>query len=187
MKLEPNAALIVVDVQVGLEESDYWGRRNNATADTNIASLINHWHTNHRPIVIVRHDSVERNSPLRPGEPGNALKDYVAAANGDLLITKSVNSAFYGEPDLHDWLTRREIRTIVIAGIQTNMCCESTARMGADLGYEVVFVPDATYTFDLASPDGSLVTADHLVSATVTNLSGGGFARIVLTADLLTN
>jgi nicotinamidase-related amidase len=72
------------------------------------------------------------------------LNDYVAAANGDLPITKSVNSAFYREPDLHNWLTRREIRQIVIAGIQTNMCCESTARMGADLGYEDVFVADAT-------------------------------------------
>jgi nicotinamidase-related amidase len=187
MKLEPNASLIVVDVQAGLEESAYWGRRNNATADTNIAALISHWKTNHQPIVIVRHDSVERNSPLRPGEPGNSLKDYVAATNADLLITKSVNSAFYGEPDLHEWLARHQIRQIVIAGIQTNMCCESTARMGADLGYDVVFVADATYTFDLAGPDGSFVTADDLVSTTVTNLSGGGFARIVPTASLVTS
>lgn len=187
MDLSRNAVLIVVDVQKGLEESAHWGRRNNPAADDNIAALISDWQTNRRPIVIVRHDSVERNSPLRPDEPGNSLKDYVAAADADLLITKSVNSAFYGEPDLHEWLARHQIRQIVITGIQTNMCCESTARMGADLGYEVVFVADATYTFDQAGPDGSLVTADDLVRTTVTNLSGGGFAQIVPTANLLTN
>jgi nicotinamidase-related amidase len=45
----------------------------------------------------------------------------------DLLVTKHVNSAFYGEPDLHDWLQRARIDRLVIAGITTNHCCDTTA------------------------------------------------------------
>ena len=186
MDPSPGAALIVVDVQLGLEDSTYWGSRNNPDADRNIAALLDHWHANRRPIVVVRHDSVEAASPLRPGLAGNSLKDYVAAIPPTLLVTKSVNSAFYGTPDLHAWLQQSGIEQIVIVGIQTNMCCESTARMGADLGYSVVFAPDATYTFDQEGPDGSLLSADDLAAATVANLHGGGFARIAATADLLT-
>lgn len=184
MKIAPNAALIVVDVQQGFEESSFWGANYNDATDANISALIDHWQESGRPIVVVRHNSVNPDSPLHPNNQG-ALKDYVAAANADLLITKSVNSAFYGDPDLHGWLQEQGIAQIVIVGIQTNMCCETTARMGGNLGYDVVFVPDATDTFDLAGPDGATILAADLATATATNLHGGDFATIASTEALL--
>lgn len=96
-----------------------------------------------------------------------------------------MNSAFYGTPDLEQWLRAEGIEGIVVCGIQTNMCVETTARMGGNLGFDVVVPLDATRTFDLAGPDGTVVPADDLVRATAVNLHGGGFARVTTTAAVL--
>ncbi|MFC0602032.1 cysteine hydrolase family protein [Streptomyces palmae] len=201
MEIMENAALIVVDVQKGFEE-EYWGRRNNPEAEENIARLIDTWQASGRPVVFVRHDSADSRSPLRTGHPGNDLKDFVAERRGkgsgpEVLVTKSVNSAFYGEPDLDAWLrglgaegadggageARRQ--QIVIVGIQTNMCNETTARMGGNLGYEVFFPLDAMHTFDLVGPFGWTATADELARATAVSLHGGRFAQVVTTEELV--
>lgn len=175
-----DAALVIVDVQQGFDDP-YWGRRDNPECEANISRLVEAWGS--RPVVVVRHDSVNPASPLRPGLPGNALRSFVPS-DPDLLVTKSVNSAFYGEPDLHAWLTERGVRTLVICGVQTNMCCETTARMAGNLGYDVQFALDATHTFDLRGPDGVVIPAEELARATAANLHGE-FATVVRTADLL--
>ena len=176
------SALVVVDVQRGLEDP-VWGRRDNPDCEANIAALIAEWRTGGRPVVFVRHDSVRPESPLAPGQPGNDLKD-VLDGEPDLLVTKTVNSAFYGSPALGPWLEERGLEGIVVCGITTNHCCESTARTGGDLGYDVRFVLDATHTFDLRGPDGEIVRAEDLSRATAASLHGE-FATVLRTADLL--
>ncbi|OQD52879.1 cysteine hydrolase [Streptomyces phaeoluteigriseus] len=189
MDIAENAALVVVDVQKGFDEAGYWGRRNNPGADDNIASLIDVWQATGRPVVFVRHDSVEPGSPLRVGHEGNGFKAYVEERRGkgagaELFLTKTVNSAFYGSPDLDAWLKAEGVGQIVLAGIQTNMCVETTARMGGNLGYDVVVAYDATYTFDLEGPFGWRRSADEVGQASAVSLHGGGFARVVTTAEV---
>ncbi|MEU3747134.1 MULTISPECIES: cysteine hydrolase family protein [Streptomyces] len=189
MEINENAALVVVDVQKGFE-LDFWGRRNNPEAEGNIAALIDVWQETGRPVVFVRHDSVQPGSPLEPGTEGNGFKDFVEERRGkgagpELLVTKRVNSAFYGEPDLDAWLKGAGIGQIVIVGIQTNMCNETTARMGGNLGYEVLFPLDAMHTFDLEGPFGWVQSAEELTRATAVSLHGGRFARVVATADVV--
>jgi nicotinamidase-related amidase len=133
----------------------------------------------------VRHDSRKPGSPLAPGSAGNSFAAVLGAAEPALVFGKSVNSAFHGEIDLHAWLQGRGIEAIVLAGIQTNMCVETTARVGGNLGYDVTVALDATRTFDLAGPDGTTLTADELTRGTATNLHGGGFARIATTLGAL--
>jgi nicotinamidase-related amidase len=138
----------------------------------------------------VRHDSSKPESPLRPGYEGNELKEYVEERRGrgagpELFLTKTVNSAFLGTPDLGAWLREAGISQFVLAGIQTNMCVETTARMGGNLGYEVVVAYDATYTFDLEGPFGWRRSAEELAQASAVSLHGGGFARVVNTKELV--
>ena len=177
-----NTALIVVDVQAGFDEPG-WGPRNNPGCEANIAALITAWRAAKRPIVFVRHDSVTEGSLLQPGRPGNAFKDVVHG-EPDLLVTKNVNSAFFGEPDLHGWLNDRDVTAVAVTGIQTNYCCETTARMAGNLGYDTLFVIDATHTFDLPAYGGGTITADELARVTATNLQEE-FASVVTTAELL--
>lgn len=190
MEIAANAALVVVDVQQGFEEGAYWGPRDNPGADENIAGLIDVWQATGRPVVFVRHDSPKPDSPLRVGYPGNGFKAYVEERLGkgsgpELFLTKSVNSAFYGTPDLEAWLRESEVRQIVIAGIQTNMCAETTARMAGNLGFEVFFALDATYTFDGAGPFGWRLSAEDIARATAVSLHSGGFATVVRSAELI--
>ncbi|MBM7505450.1 cysteine hydrolase family protein [Agromyces aurantiacus] len=184
MDFDDTAALIVIDVQRGFDDP-YWGQRDNPDAEANIGRLVGAWADAGRPIVLVRHDSRTPGSPLAPDSPGNALKPVVADAPHELLVTKHVNSAFYGEPGLQAWLDGRGIRQLVVCGIQTNMCVETTARMAGNLGYEVTVPIDATHTFDLAGPGGIRLAAAELARATAVNLDGGGFARVVSTSDVV--
>ncbi|MFF5900428.1 cysteine hydrolase family protein [Streptomyces argenteolus] len=190
MEITENAALVVVDVQRGFEDETYWGPRNNPEADRKIAELLDAWQTSGRPVVFVRHDSLKPDSPLRVGGAGNAFKEYVEERRGkgtgpELFLTKSVNSAFYGTPDLDAWLRAAGVRQIVVAGIQTNMCAETTARMGGNLGYEVFFALDATHTYDAVGPWGWKLSADELARATAVTLHGGGFAKVVRSEELV--
>jgi nicotinamidase-related amidase len=176
-------ALIVVDAQLAFDDAEYWGPRNNAGCEANIAALVAAWRAAGRPLVLVRHDSDEDGSPLRRGTPGNALRPEVEGPH-DLLVTKQVNSAFHGDPDLAGWLRDRGLDRIAICGITTNHCCETTARIGGNLGFDVRFVADATYTFDRAGPDGVVIAADDLARATAASLHGE-FATVVGTSELL--
>jgi len=176
-------ALLVVDVQRGFDDAAHWGPRNNPCCEANISALLAEWRAHRRPVVFVRHDSAESASPLRPGQPGNDFKP-VLTGQPDLLLTKTVNSCFHGSPDLDVWLRGHALRGFVICGITTNHCCETTARLGGNLGYRVLFAVDATHTFDRADPDGAVVPADELVRVTATNLHGE-FATVVTTEQLL--
>ncbi len=185
LHFQDNAALIVIDVQKGFDDPSLANKRNNPDADRNIEAIIKVWESAKRPIVVVQHNSISDSSVLSPSRPGNSLKPYVTGIDPDLFVTKSVNSAFYGTPDLDKWLKSLDIHQIVIIGIQTNMCCETTARMAGNLGYDVIFVPDAMYTFEATGPDGVAISADEITRATVASLFDGDFAKIVATEKIL--
>jgi nicotinamidase-related amidase len=176
-------ALVIVDVQAGFDDAAFWGPRNNQACEQNIALLLDQWRAKGRPVVFVRHDSENPGSPLHPDNPGNAFKPVITG-EPDLLVTKSVNSSFHGSPDLDAWLKEQELSGIVVCGITTNHCCETTARVGGNLGYQVLFAIDATHTFDRKGPEGDTVSADTLAHVTATNLDGE-FATVVGTSDLL--
>lgn len=182
-KWADSTALIVVDVQKGFDDEEYWGPRNNPECEANVARLISAWGDQSWPIVYVRHSSTTPSSPLAPLSPGFAFKDVVSG-EPDLLITKTVHSAFYGDVDLDAWLTEHEITGVAICGIQTNMCCETTARMASDLGYEMIFVVDATHTFDLATSTRRVHRARELSRFTVLTLEAD-FGTVMRTAELV--
>lgn len=176
-------ALIVVDVQKGFDDNSYWGNRNNPDCETNISALISAWRESKEPIVFVRHDSESPQSPLRQGQDGN---DFKACISGepDLLVTKSVNSAFYGAPNLEMWLRDQSIEAIAICGITTNHCCETTARMAGNLGFDTWFVIDAMHTFDRMDSNGQSVTADEISRMSALNLDGE-FAQVIHTYEAI--
>lgn len=178
-------ALVVVDMQHGFHDESWGATTNYPECENNVEHLLAAWSARDMPVVIVRHDSVNPASPLYIAGPGNALIPPVAAAHADLLVSKTVNSSFYGTPDLTQWLKNEGIDQIVVCGIQTNLCVETTARMGGNLGFDVVVPLDATRTFDLAGPDGKIVPAATLMRVTATNLHGDEFARVTSTDEVL--
>lgn len=175
-------ALIVVDVQQGFDDPA-WGPRNNPDCESNIKRLLSTWRAAGMPVVLVRHDSTSPSSPLAAGQSGNDFKEGIDGPH-DLLVVKSVNSSFLGDPDLAAWLRGSGIDAVTICGITTNHCCETTARMAGNLGFRTRFVIDATHTFDRSSRLGDVVAADELSRVTAVNLDGE-FAEVVTTREVL--
>jgi len=178
------SALIVLDLQKAFDDPA-WGTRNNPDCEPNVGALIEAWRERGEPVVFVRHDGLEEESPyhtLGRDHPGNAFKN-VLTGEPDLLVTKHVNSAFHGTPDLAAWLRENDVGAITVCGIQTQMCCETTARVGANLGFDMTFAIDATHTFDLPAYGGGILRADEVARVTASNLDPE-FGRVATTAEL---
>lgn len=175
-------ALVIVDVQVGLDEP-HLGRRNNPDAEQNMARLLAEWRTAGRPVFHVQHMSVEPASPLRPDLPGNAIKPVVAPRSGEPVVQKSVSSAFVGT-DLEARLRAKHVETLVIVGLTTEHCVSSTARMASDLGFRAIVVADATACHDRTGFDGTYYPAEQIHTLALIALQDE-IASIVDTADLL--
>lgn len=170
MRLPPDAALIVIDVQKAIDHPS-WGERNNPEAEHNIAALLAAWRASGRPIYHVRHDSVEPASNYRPGQPGHDFKPEAQPLPGETIIAKRTNSAFIGT-DLESRLRGASQNTLVIAGVITNNSVESTVRMAGNLGFNTFLVEDAVFTFGRKDWNGIFRTASEVHAMSLANLDG---------------
>ena len=180
--LPANAALLVVDVQQGFDDPK-WGLRNNLDAELNVARLIAAWRGSARPVLHVLHDSSSPDSPLRPGIAGNAPKPEAEPEEGELVLRKTVNSAFIGT-SLEADLRRAGIDTLVVVGLTTNHCISTSVRMAGNLDFVTYLVSDATATFDRVGLDGRTRPAEEVHASALSDLQGE-FATVVNTDAIL--
>lgn len=112
-------------------------------------------------------------------KPFKDLVDFNPAAT----FHKNRHSALVGT-GLDVWLTQNSIHKVIISGIRTEQCCETTTRHASDLGWQVDYVLDATLTFDMMQPDGKPFSAHDIKARTATVLQGR-FANIVTVEQAL--
>lgn len=181
-QLDQQAVLLVVDMQIGFDDPA-WGRRNNPSAESNVAALIAAWRARAAPIVHVHHNSPGPSDRLRRGTSGHEAKPQAKPRPGEIIYFKTVNSAFIGtslEADLCDL----GAETLLVVGLTTNHCVSTTARMADNLGFEVFVVADAVAAFDGTHLDGRVRLADDVHEAALSDLQGE-FAEIVETKTVL--
>jgi nicotinamidase-related amidase len=185
MASSDRAALILVDIQKGFGDIDYWGgQRNNPDAERRAGELLGLWRAHGLPICHIQHCSTILVSPLHASNAGNAFQDIVAPQAGEPIFKKKVNSAFIGT-DLQAYLVRAGIRKLVIAGLTTDHCISTTARMAGNFGFETFVVGDATATFNKTGVDGQQYSAELIHDTALASLSQE-FARIV-TSEWITH
>lgn len=174
-----STCLLVIDVQESFRHRPYFTDRDlghylaaqNALIRAAVAAGV--------PVVRIFHVDgpchAENPFALESGavRPLAGLADFDAAAT----FHKSRHSALVGT-GLEVWLHQQGIRRLVISGIRTEQCCETTARHASDLGWQVDFVPDATLSFDMTQPDGRPLQVADLRARTATVLKDR-FARIL--------
>jgi nicotinamidase-related amidase len=173
-------ALILVDIQQGFMDIDYWGGgRNNPGAELRASELLNIWRKNRLPIFHVRHCSTNPVSPLHETNAGNCFHELVTPQPAESIIKKKVNSAFIGT-DLAAQLDQAGINTLVIAGLTTDHCISTTVRMAGNLGYKTFLVSDATATFNKTGIDGQHYPAELIHQTALASLNKE-FATIITT------
>jgi nicotinamidase-related amidase len=182
VKPSPGPALLLVDVQQGLDDPR-WGGRNNPEAEQRIADLLAAWREANRPVIHVQHLSLEPQSPLRRDRPGHVFKPEALPMAGEPVFQKHVNSAFTGT-GLEAHLRTHGIEQLVVAGITTDHCVSATVRMAGNLGFAVTVAGDACATFERQGPDGSHYSAELMHRVTLASLHGE-FATVRSTREIL--
>lgn len=176
LRLDPGTVLLPIDIQRGFDYPP-WGPRDNPAMDDNGRRLLAAWRAGGRPLIHVRHDSVQAGSSLHPAHPGNAFREGFHPLPGEAVLSKSVNAAFIGT-DLDLRLRRLDVRSVVLFGISTDMCVSTTARVAANLGYRTIVVGDACQCFDLPDGDGNPIPAAEVARAHLATLRAE-FAEVV--------
>lgn len=174
--------LILIDVQKGFF-SPYWGSRNNPDAEKTIASLLKNWRAREWPIIHVQHCSTEKDSPLRPTEPGVAFMDEAMPLHGERIIQKNVNSAFIGT-NLHELLQSIGATQLFFCGFTTDHCVSTSVRMAKNFGYIPTIIADATVAFDRFDHLGNHYKADVVHAVSLASLNGE-FAQVIESDTLL--
>jgi len=183
--VKDNPALILIDIQKGFDDLEYWGgQRNNPDAEINAGKLLAFWRLKSWPVFHVKHCSANPGSRLAEGQPGNEFMDIVTPIEGEVIIRKNVNSAFIGT-DLKHQLDFANIKTLVIAGLTTDHCVSTTARMAGNYGFDTYLVDDATATFCKKGIDGQLFSAEIIHDTAIASLNDE-FATVIKTEQLIT-
>jgi len=174
-------ALLVIDVQQSFLHAPYWSEDDVPAFRANLLKLIDAAIARGWPVVRILH------------EDGDA---YFSAASGlvtpmawvpqahDVVFRKQVHNAFTGT-QLEAWLRQRGIGRLIVSGIRTEQCCETTARVASDLGFAVDYVTEATLTFPMVhAGSGTRYDAQDIKQRTELVLDGR-FARIRTVDDVL--
>ena len=173
-------ALILIDIQKGFDDIEYWGgQRNNLQAETNAGELLEIWRKNNLPIFHIKHCSTNPISPLNEENSGNEFKEIVKPKDGETIIKKNVNSSFIGT-DLKEQLDKRKISKLVIIGLTTDHCVSTTTRMAGNIGFDTFLVSDATSTFNKKGIDGQNYSAELIHETALASLKDE-FATIITT------
>lgn len=174
--------LLIIDVQQAFHDPS-WGNRNNPMCEDNIARLITTWETAGQPIIYVQHVSQVPESLFYFKKDGHLFQDFIRPREQDTVLTKQVNSAFIGT-NLQELLVAYQAKSIIVTGLITNHCVETTARMAGNLGFGPIVVADATATFDRRSLGGPLIPADVIHDVSLANLNEE-FATIHTTDEVI--
>ncbi|MFJ8815093.1 isochorismatase family protein [Amycolatopsis thermoflava] len=138
-------ALVVIDVQESFRQRPGWRLTANPAVAERAALLAEHTRARGGLVCWVLHSEPGSGTVFDPALGHVRLMDGLTPAEGEPLLTKTAHNAFT-TTNLQQILVSRGIRRLTVCGIRTEQCCETTARLASDLGYDVTFVTDATTT-----------------------------------------
>jgi nicotinamidase-related amidase len=144
------SALLVVDAQDSFKATPRWERRNNLEFEKNVGALIEAYRVAGLPVVFFLH--TDSDEGFATDSPFFKLMDFIKPLPDERVLIKNTRNCFTSTP-LQPYLLEKGVRRVTIAGIQMEQCCETTARVAADLGYAVDFVTEATMTFPIPNWD----------------------------------
>ncbi len=181
VKVTGDSVLVLIDVQAAWNDP-VWGKRNNPEAEEKMSIVLRKFREHNLRVIHVRHDSRNPKSLLREGKPGFEFKKEVAPLKGETIITKHVNSALIGT-DLDKLLREMGNPSVYFAGLTTDHCVSTSARMAGNLGYRTFVIGDACATFERRGKIGGMIPADMVHQVNLASIDGE-FAEVVNSGEL---
>jgi nicotinamidase-related amidase len=142
-KVSKDSALLVIDVQQAMFDEGVYA--DDALLER-IGSLIARARSCNAPVIYIQHNEGP-GEPLETNTPGWNVHSAIAPVDGDVVIQKRTPDSFHNT-NLQDELNKLGVHRLVLTGIQTDMCVDTTCRRAFSLGYDVVLAKDAHSTFD---------------------------------------
>jgi len=153
-----DTALLIIDMQVGnFSEPNPIFKANELLAK--VKSLVAKARSARTPIVYVQNNG-RKGDPDEYGTQGWEIHSSIAPTEGNLVVQKRTPDAFH-ETNLHRELESMGIKKLVIAGLQTEYCIDTTCRRAFSLGYDVILVKDAHSTWDSSSLTAQQIIEHH--------------------------
>lgn len=178
------AALLVIDVQETFKILPRWKKRNNPKFEENVSALVDAFRAAGRPVIWILHSDTDEH--WEETSPYHRVMDFLSPLPDEPTLNKTSHNSFT-TTNLAQRLTDLGVRRLVVSGIQTEQCCETTTRVGSDLGYAMDFVTEATLTFPIQrvpGDDSQVLAAADVVERTEYALRGR-FARIATVDDIV--
>ncbi|WEK61256.1 MAG: isochorismatase family protein [Candidatus Microbacterium colombiense] len=184
MTSRSRTALLVIDAQESFRHrAEEWADTANPDAIGNIALLVEHARAAGDDVIWVTHAAPGSGGVFDPALGLVRVISDLHPRDEESAFTKTTINAFASTP-LQQQLEAAGVGHVVICGIRTEQCCETTARAAGDLGLEVDFVTDATTTSAIPAAGGlAAVSGEDILRRTESVLSARGFATIVRTRD----
>lgn len=157
-------ALVVIDVQESFRQRESWADSSNPEIVKPVSRLTEAFRSAGLPVFWVLHEEPNTDTVFDPKLGFVRLMDGLEPAGLEPVLRKTSHNAFT-TTNLQQLLTIAGITELTLCGIRTEQCVETTARVGSDLGFEIVFVTEATATQPIEHWDGSgavLSTAEIL-------------------------
>ena len=156
--MQDRSALLIIDVQLGMFQNDAPVHKGEDLLST-IGDLIARARAAEIPVIYIQH-SGGRGHRLEPGTPGWPIHPAIAPDDGESVVHKQYPDSFR-ETNLQEELRAKGIGRLVIAGIQTEYCVDTTCRRASSLGYDVTLVEDAHSTWDTDHLRASQIIDHH--------------------------
>ena len=160
--------LLVIDAQESFRQRDYWDEDLASAYIERQQALIDGAEARGIPVVQIFH--VDESGPFSESSGFVKTLAPLRIAPG-ATFRKGRHSALVGS-GLDVWLTENGVRHIIVSGIRTEQCCETTTRHASDMGYKVSYVMDATLTFKMVAESGRVYTPQDIMDRTELVLAG---------------
>jgi nicotinamidase-related amidase len=144
------SALLVIDAQDSFKSTDRWQLRNNRQFEQNVGTLVQAFRECNLPVIYFLHSDPDPG--FETSSPHYKLMDFLSPRDSEPVLHKRTRNVFTGT-GLGELLLEKRVRRVLVTGIQMEQCCETSARVAADLGYAVDFITEATITFPIPNHD----------------------------------
>lgn len=176
-------ALLIIDVQNDYFENGAYPLSNADMAATNIRRVLDKFRADGDAVIFIRHINLKENAAFfRPDTVGSDIHEAIEPIEGETVIIKH-NANSFRDTHLHQFLQSQNIEQLIIVGMMTQHCVDTTVRAAFDLGYSNIVLYDCCATRDLVF-QGETIGANIVQSAFMAAMSRG-FADVISSAEYL--